>query len=314
VLEKDQGFIADRSFAGARMRFKFPKKRKVRLGMIALISVFVLILVWAFRPRSILVDLAVISQGGLQERVIIDGRFRSEKKWTVTAFADGDIQRMPLEVGDPLKKGQVITQIYWDTRYEPLRAPMSGVVSKVFRESAGPIRRGEAILEVVDPEVLEVVAEVLTPEAQTISEGDPAWIRDWGGPGTLQARVKKVSRSGFTKLSALGVEEERTEVTLELAEAHQPIGNDFHVEVEIQTHEVADAVLVPVGALFRDGELWSVYVFERGRAALRHLELGHQSEESAEVLGGLTEGESVVLYPGELVRPGVRLKRSKKPA
>lgn len=304
------------------MKIKLPQKRKVRVGAILLLGVFALILFWAFKPRSVLVDLAVISHGKLQERIIIDGRLHSEKKWTVTAFADGDMKRMPLEVGDALKKGEAITEIYWDMAYEPIRAPMSGVVSKVFRESAGPVRRGEQILELVDPEALEVVAEVLTPEAQKITEGDPAWIRDWGGAGTLGAQVKKVSRAGFTKLSALGVEEERTEVTLELLEAtglaHSTeiprLGDEFHVEIEIQTHEIADAILVPVGSLFRDGEKWATYVLEQGRAALRHVEIGHQSEENAEVLGGLREGESVVLYPGELVRPGVRLKPSAKAA
>jgi HlyD family secretion protein len=178
------------------------------------------------------------------------------------------------------------------------------------------VRRGEPLLELVDPEKLEVVAELLTPEAMQVRAGDRARIRGWGGPdrdGELESRVVRVSRAGFTKPSALGVEEERTEVVLELS-GRSPngfeLGSEFHVEVEIETGRTPDALLVPVGSLFRDGDRWAAYVLESGRAEIRHVEVGRRNEESAEIVSGLKPGTRVVVYPGERVRAGLRIKSS----
>ncbi len=278
-----------------------------------LISVAVtLALAWAFRPRATAVDIAPARRGELVERITVDGRLRSSERWTVSALADGEMRRISLEVGDGVRRGDRITDIFWDKNFEPLRAPVSGVVSKVFRESAGPVRRGDPLLELVDPEKLEVVAELLTPEAVQVSPGDPARVRGWGGAdqeGDLEARVVRISRAGFTKPSALGVDEERTEVVLELQKPVK-LGNDFHVEIEIETGRTPGALLIPIGAIFRDGARWATYIFVSGRAELRHLVVGRRNDESVEILSGLKAGQEVVVYPGELVRPGSKIKPS----
>lgn len=288
--------------------------KKIILGLLGVMVVLGL-LAWAFFPRSIEVDVGHSKVTTLVESVVADGRFRSIEHWVVTAFADGDIRRMALKVGDPVKKGQPLTELYWDLRYVPVRATMDGVISKVFRESAGPIRRGDPIVEIVDPDRLEVVAEFLTPEAQEIRVGDPARIRGWGGPDALEAKVTRVSRAGFTKLSALGVDEERTEVSLGPATGGAfRAGSEFHVEVEIETHRTEAALCVPAGAIFRDASGFAAYVIEEGRARLRSIEVGRRNEDWVEVRSGLSEGTTVIVYPGDLVRPGSRVKASKKAA
>jgi HlyD family secretion protein len=270
-------------------------------------------LAWAFVPRAMSVELAEVSRGVLIERVQVEGRLEARRHQIITALADGDLKRMPLEVGDFVPKGGVITELYWDMAYVPIRAPWGGVISKVFRESAGPIRRGEPIVELVDPARLEVVAELLTPEAVQIRDGNPVRIRGWGGEGVLEARVTGISRAGFTKPSALGVEEERTEVRMMPVgewprETRSRLGSHFHVDVEIETGRLENVLVMPVGALFREGERWACYVARSGKAELQLLELGRRSDESVEILSGLRESERVILYPGEFVRPGLRIK------
>ncbi|MFN7684667.1 MAG: efflux RND transporter periplasmic adaptor subunit [Oligoflexia bacterium] len=289
-------------------------KRKLIWSAVWVILIAAL-LGWAFFPRAISVQLASAKQVNLIERLRVDGKFHSPMKWLIPAFADGEMRRMPLEVGDRVKKGDRITEIFWDFRFDALRSPVSGVVSKVFRQSEGPIRRGDPILEVVDPQKLQIVAELLTPEAVQVAVGNPVTIRNWGGEGTLEGTVSRVSRAGFTKPSALGVEEERTEVTIVPttewpADARQKLGSDFYVEVEIETRQTANALVIPVGAIFRDGENWAAYLFREGRASLTHLELGRRNDELVQILSGVRAGEQVVVYPGELIRPGSKLKSS----
>lgn len=292
-----------------------PRTRKKIIAWIIGVTMAGGLLAWAFFPRSIEVDVGRAEVTTLVESIVADGRFRSVEHWRVTAFADGDLRRMPLKVGDVVKKGQILTELFWDTRYVPVRASMDGVISKVFRESAGPIRRGEPIVEIVDPDRLEVVAEFLTPEAEEVRVGDRAWIRGWGGPGSLEARVTRVSRAGFTKLSALGVDEERTEISLVPTEGGTfRAGSEFHVEVEIQTRRTEGALCVPAGAVFKDEGGFSTYVVEGGRATLRSIEAGRRNDDWVEVRSGLAEGTLVIVYPGDLVRPGSRVKASKKAA
>jgi len=279
------------------------------------IGLIILAAVWAFRPRAVEVELGQTRRTTLVEQLAVEGRFRSLDRWIVTAIADGDLRRMPLEVGDVVKKGQAITEIYWDLRYVPLRAPQGGVVSRVYRESAGPVRRGDPIVEIVDPDRLEVIVELLTPEAHQIRVGNSALIEGWGGAQPLEATVSRVSRAGFVKNSALGVEEERTEVTL-LPKGGGVfnvgrVGSQFHVDVVIETARTPSLLCAPLGAIFKDGERWATYVARDGRAVLKGIEVGRKNDQWVEIRSGLGEGESVVVYPGDLVRPGSRVRSQK---
>ena len=135
-------------------------------------------------------------------------------------------------------------------------------------------------------------------------------IDRWGGQAPLRARVRRVEPSAFTKISALGVEEQRVNVVADLvdpAEVRRGLGDGFRVELHVVTHDLPRARLIPLGALFRQGERWSVFRVEGGRAVLQPVTIGLRNGEAAEVKDGLAEGDSVVLYPGETLESGTRV-------
>ena len=191
-----------------------------------------------------------------------------------------------------------------------LFSPVDGVVLKRERQSEAIVPAGEALLEVGDPADLEVVADYLSMDAVRIRPGMRALIDRWGGDHVLEAAVRRVEPSGFMKVSALGVEEQRVNVIVDFAEPGDAaaLGDEYRVEVRVVIDERDDALKLPTGALFRDGDAWAVFAVEGGKARLRHLELGARSSFEAEVLEGLSEGDTVVIHPSELVADGVRVK------
>jgi HlyD family secretion protein len=274
----------------------------VVLGLVMLVAV----------PRAVQVETSAVKREEFRETIRSDGYLRSKERYTVPAFATGDIKRVDLKVGDSIKKGQVITHLYWDVSWDPVRAPISGVVSKIFRESAGPIQRGEPIIEIVDPSKLEAVAELLTTDATRVTPGDRAMIEAWGGEGAIEARVLRISKAGFTKQSALGVEEERTEVIMDPvslpAEISGRLGSTFHVEVSIVVAVHHDALVLPAGAVFRDGDSWAVYRVESGRAKGVRVTVGARSGQDVLISSGLSAGDRVVMFPGDLIKDGTRIR------
>ncbi len=202
-----------------------------------------------------------------------------------------------------------------DRRQQPgddweVTCPIQGVVLRVMQESEAVVQPGTALFELGDLGGMEAVADVLTTEAVAIRPGAEVVIDRWGGEGTLQARVRRVEPSAFTKVSALGVEEQRVNVVADLVdppEKRRGLGDGFRVELHVVTADVPRALLVPLGALFRQGEQWSVFRVEAGRAVLRPLSIGLRNPRVAEVKSGLAEGDTVVLYPGEALEDGTRV-------
>ena len=177
-------------------------------------------------------------------------------------------------------------------------APIDGRVLRVLRESEGFVPAGEPLLEIGAPDRLEVVVDLLSSDAVKVEPGHTALIENWGGDVTLQARVRRVEPFGFTKVSALGIEEQRVNVVLDIESPPalwRNLGHGFQVDVRIVLWE-DDAVLqVPMTALFRvDGE-WAIFVNEAGRAQRRKLEVGRQTRDSAAVLAGLSAGDEIVV-------------------
>ncbi|HEX4923788.1 MAG TPA: efflux RND transporter periplasmic adaptor subunit [Bdellovibrionales bacterium] len=291
------------------------KNKRTRFWILVIAVTSVALGYYIARPRPVLVETGTVARGLFVENIRVDGIVRSKDRHVVPAFADGDIKRVSLRVGDAVKKGQVVAELFWDLKYDPVKAPISGVVSKVHRESAGPIRRGEPIMEIIDPNELEIMAELLTTDAVRVETGDPVKVDGWGGDQPIMGRVTRISKAGFTKPSALGVEEEKTEVTAELLklspEVAAKIGSNFHVNVEIQIAEHPDVLKVPVGAIFRTGSSWSVYRIEGGRAKLATIEIAARNNEEVMVTGGLSDGDPVINYPGDLVRDGQAVKTLK---
>jgi HlyD family secretion protein len=163
-------------------------------------------------------------------------------------------------------------------------------------------------MELGDPTDLEVVADVLSRDAVQISPGNPVRLRRWGGDAPLAGRVRLVEPSGFTKLSALGVEEQRVNVIIDLIDPpqrRQQLGDGFRVDCEVVVWQSDDVLKVPTSSLFRLDEDWRVFVVEDQVARLRHVEIGKNNGRQAEVLSGLREGERVITHPGDAVEDGV---------
>jgi HlyD family secretion protein len=165
------------------------------------------------------------------------------------------------------------------------------------------------------PEQLEVVVDLLSADAVRVQPGQRVIIEAWGGDRPLAGQVRRIEPFGFTKVSALGIEEQRVNVVIDITEPRenwQRLGHGYRVEPRIVLWEAADVLRVPLSALFRHGERWAVFVERAGRAELRDVEIGQGNGLEAEVRAGLEPGERVVMHPGDRVSPGVRLEERGK--
>lgn len=194
-----------------------------------------------------------------------------------------------------------------------ITAPVSGRVLRLMQESETTMQAGTPILEVGDTASdLEIVAELLSTDAVSVSVGDRVIIRNWGGPNPLAGVVERIEPWGFTKYSALGVEEQRVNAIIRFTSQsaeRAALGHGFRVEAQIVTWEAQSALAVPASALFRQDEGWAVFVNDSGTARLIPIEVGHNTGTLAEVLSGLSGGEQVVLYPGPQMVDGLSIAR-----
>lgn len=189
-------------------------------------------------------------------------------------------------------------------------APVDGKVLRVLHESEAVVAAGTPLLELGDPADLEVVADLLSGDAVRVSTGAAVAIEDWGGGNALVGYVRRIEPSGFTKISALGIEEQRVNVIVEFTEARErwlKLGHGYRVEVRIEEWRGANPLKLPLGALFRDGDDWAVFAVVDERAVLRRISIGHRNSREAEVLDGLGEGDAVILHPGDRIAEGVRV-------
>ena len=196
-------------------------------------------------------------------------------------------------------------------RVVSVMAPADGVVLKRVRESESVVPPGDPLIEIGDPHRLEIVADLLSTDAVRVKRGARTIIEQWGGERQLEARVRRIEPSGFTKVSALGVEEQRVNVVLDFvdpAAAWAELGDAYRVEVRIVIWESAAVLKVPTSALFREREKWAVYTVENGRARRVIVELGHQTGQEAEVLSGVSDGVRVILHPGDTLADGARVR------
>ncbi len=188
-------------------------------------------------------------------------------------------------------------------------SPIEGQVLAVIQQSEGIVQAGAALVELGDPRALEVVADVLTRDAVSVRPEAPSEIVEWGGP-SLGARVRLVEPSAFTRRSALGVEEQRVNVVLDLTsppEAWSKLGDGYRTTVRIETHRAENVVTVPQSALFRSNAAWATYVVRDGVARLQLLEVGHRDKTHAEVTAGLNDGDLVIVHPNPQLGDGVKV-------
>ncbi len=189
-----------------------------------------------------------------------------------------------------------------------LRSPIDGVVLRRLRESEAVVRSGDPLLEIADPSRLEIVSDMLSADAVKIHAGDPVRIEQWGGDSDLRGRVRRVEPFGFTKISALGVEEQRVNVVVDFEEPRevwQSLGDGYRVEVRVVIWEGDDVLKIPTSALFREGNAWAVYLVQGETAARRIVEIGQRTGLEAEVISGLDEGDRIVVHPSDDVQDGV---------
>ena len=186
-----------------------------------------------------------------------------------------------------------------------VEAPIAGVVLRVLQESEAPVAPGAPLVELGDLSQLEALVELLTQDAVRVAQGAQVLIERWGGPRPLAARVRRVEPSGITKISALGVEEQRVGVVVDLDDPPPELGDGFRVEARITLYSAPDRVQVPAGALFRSDGDWAVFRADGGRLQLRKVEIGERSDTAAEIRSGLVPGDRVVVHPGDRVRDGV---------
>lgn len=218
-----------------------------------------------------------------------------------------------------------------------IRSPITGRVLRILQESAAVVTPGTPLIELGDPGDLEIVVDVLSTDAVRVVPGAPVAIERWGGDEPLPGIVRRVEPSGFTKISALGVEEQRVNIivdfawrvpgssggsstsrsslldegatTRDLERAASSLGDGYRIEARISIWDEPDVVKVPASALFRRGSEWCVFAVAGDRAALREVRIGRQNDREAQVIDGLAPGETVIIHPGDRVRDGGRVSR-----
>ena len=191
-----------------------------------------------------------------------------------------------------------------------ITAPVSGVVLKRLRESESVVPVGEPLLEIGEPSRIEIVADFLSTDAVRIQPGAPVLIEGWGGSAPLEGRVRRVEPAGFMKVSALGVEEQRVNVLIDLNDtgAASRLGDRYRVEVRVIVWQEDDVVKVPVGGLFRRGTAWAAFAIDGEHAKLQPVELGQRNDVDAQVVKGLSDGQMIVLHPPDTLTDGARIR------
>lgn len=188
-----------------------------------------------------------------------------------------------------------------------LRAPIDGVVLRRFEQQERLLPAGSPIVEIGQSRRVEIVADVVSTDAVKITAGMPAHIRGWGSEAVLRATVRRVEPAARTKISALGIEEQRVDVILVLDTTVEALGDNYKVDTQIMLWQLPSVRTVPLSALVEHQRLWHVYVVADGRSKLRRVRIGRRTSLRAEILEGISAGEQVVIHPPEALRDGSRV-------
>lgn len=223
---------------------------------------------------------------------------RAAKARVRAANHDVEAARLALTSADTGAAGQVLS----------LRCPVGGQVLAIPGRTERTVLPGEPLLEIGDATDLEIVVDLLSTDAVKVSPGQRMVITGWGGDSALPGRVRRVEPSGFTRVSALGVEEQRVNVIGDLDAPAARLGDRFRVEARVVLWEAERVLKVPASALFRRGEGWALFVIERGRARERPVTIGHESGAESEVIDGVGEGTLVIRHPTDRISDGVRVR------
>ncbi|MBK9574679.1 MAG: HlyD family efflux transporter periplasmic adaptor subunit [Rhodoferax sp.] len=192
-----------------------------------------------------------------------------------------------------------------------VRAPVAGKLLKIAHKSEGTVATGQPLVEIGDPKALEVEVDLLSADAVRIQPGTRVVFERWGGEGALEGAVRAIEPAGFTKVSALGVEEQRVWVIVSFtspAAQWQRLGDGYRVEASFILWEGKDILQIPASALFRDGDGWATFVVQQGKAVKRVVQVGQRTGLAAQIVAGIQAGERVISHPDDRVREGVSVK------
>ena len=228
-----------------------------------------------------------------------------------TARADEQIAQRRLQTARAVLGDEGRSATGASAKVVAVPAPVGGLVIERVVESATPVAMGQRLMDIGNPAALEIEVQALSTDAVRLQPGMKARLLRWGGEGVLDASVRRIEPGGFTKVSALGVEEQRTRVLLNIDSPHErwtALGDAFRVEVEFILSQQAAVLQVPASALFRAGEGWAVYQVDSGVARRTPVRLGARSATSAQVLEGLQENQQVAVQPDDRIKDGTRIK------
>jgi HlyD family secretion protein len=211
--------------------------------------------------------------------------------------AEYEVQVARARLAAPAASGRVVEIV----------SPVNGVVLKRYRESESVVPVGDPLLEIGEPGRMEIVADLLSTDAVRVMPGAAVLIEQWGGGHTLHGRVRRVEPSGFMKVSALGVEEQRVNVIVDFTDPSEAarLGDGYRVEVRVVLWQEKDVVKVPVGSLFRQGEDWAVFIVDEGRVRRQVVQLGQRNDNEGQITSGLDAGTVVVLHPPDTLTDGM---------
>lgn len=292
-------------------------------GLLGVAALGLIVYYGFIRETAVIVESGTVSRGEVLVTVDAEGKTRYHDRYVVTAPVAGKMFRIQLHEGDRIPRGYVITRIdpspprpldptqtregsVFPYAYN-VYSPVDGKLTRIYQASEGMVEAGTPIAEVAKPSLIEIAADVLSSDATRIRPQMPVIVENWGGEGQLHARVRLVEPQAFTKVSSLGVEEQRVNVIADFLKVPSGLGDNFRVDVRIVLAEVKDAVRVPSNALFRQGDDWYVFVISGRRARLRKVEIGRRSPAFSEVLDGLAENDRVILHPPNTVADGTRV-------
>jgi HlyD family secretion protein len=237
------------------------------------------------------------------EIIAADANRRSAQHGVDVAHYELEAAQTALEYSAASHRGEPAERVQ-------VRSPVDGRVLKVQRECEGPVSTGDVLLELGDPSRLEVEVDLLSADAVKVHPGARVLFDRWGGDQPLEGLVRTVEPAGFTKISALGVEEQRVLVIADFRSPPalwQRLGDGYRVEARFVLWHEDKVLQVPASSLFRRGDGWAVFVLTEGRAALREVQVGQRTGLTAEILGGLAEDEIVINHPSDEVDDGVRV-------
>ncbi len=188
-----------------------------------------------------------------------------------------------------------------------IRPPARCRILRILEKSERVVPFGTPIIVLSNPQKIEIVVDLLSTDAVKVKPGAPVIIENWGGPAPLRARVRTVEPYGFTKVSALGIEEQRANVIADFVDSPDGLGDGYRVDARIVIWESPSVLKVPASALFRIGQEWNAFVIENGRAHVLPVEAGHRNASEAEIVKGLNEGAQVILHPANDLKNGARV-------